>query len=37
MKDLVEQALELQTLLTAQGWQLCFIGVSPFSDGVSRG
>lgn len=26
MKDLVEQALELQTLLAAQGWQFCFIG-----------
>lgn len=26
MIDLVEQALELQTLLTAQGWQFCFIG-----------
>lgn len=26
MKDLVEQAFELQTLLTAQGWQFCFIG-----------
>ena len=37
MKDLVAQALELQTLLTAQGWQFCFIGVSPFSVGASPG
>ena len=26
MKDLVEQAVELQELLTSQGWQFCFIG-----------
>lgn len=26
MKDLVEQALELQALLEKQGWQFCFIG-----------
>lgn len=26
MKDLVEQALELQTLLESCGWEFCFIG-----------
>ena len=26
MKDLVEEALDLQTLLEAQGWEFCFIG-----------
>lgn len=26
MKDLIEQALELQTLLDRQGWGFCFIG-----------
>jgi len=26
VKDLVEEALELQTLLIAQGWPFCFIG-----------
>lgn len=26
MRDLVEQALELQNLLARQGWKFCFIG-----------
>ena len=26
VRDLVEQGLDLQNLLTAQGWQFCFIG-----------